>query len=388
MKRLAINGDQAVALSWKQVNPDFCASYPITPQTIIVEAFSDYVADGEVDTEYVCSESEHSSMSMCIGAAAAGARSVTATASAGLAFMWETLYIASSMRMPIVMTVANRALSGPINIHCDHSDAMGARDSGWIQIYGENVQEAYDNSIMSFRIAEDLRVRLPVMNCLDGFIVTHAIESLQPIETEDVKKFVGEYKALLPLLDYKNPHTYGPFDMPEVYFEHKYDQAMAMLKAKEVIMEVAAEFEKLTGRKYGFIEEYKTEDADFVAIAMGSTAGTLKQVVDDLREEGLKVGCIKVRVFRPFPYEEISKAVKGKKCVAVMDRALSIGAAGPLFADVCSAEMCAADAKSPKIVNFIYGLGGRDVNVEDLKKVYRAMIDGSAHKVNYLGVKK
>ncbi|WP_400203331.1 transketolase C-terminal domain-containing protein [Candidatus Methanomassiliicoccus intestinalis] len=388
MKRLAINGDQAVALSWKQVNPDFCASYPITPQTIIVEAFSDYVADGEVDTEYVCSESEHSSMSMCIGAAAAGARSVTATASAGLAFMWETLYIASSMRLPIVMTVANRALSGPINIHCDHSDAMGARDSGWIQIFGENVQEAYDNSVMSFRIAEDLRVRLPVMNCLDGFIVTHAIESLQPIETEDVKKFVGEYNALLPLLDYKNPHTYGPFDMPEVYFEHKYDQAMAMLEAKTVIMEVAAEFEKLTGRKYGFIEEYKTEDADFVAIAMGSTAGTMKQVVDDLRAEGLKVGCIKVRVFRPFPYEEISKAVKGKKCVAVMDRALSIGAAGPLFADVCSAEMCAADAKSPKIVNFIYGLGGRDVNVEDLKKVYRAMIDGSAHKVNYLGVKK
>ena len=388
MKRLAINGDQAVALSWKQVNPDFCASYPITPQTIIVEAFSDYVADGEVDTEYVCSESEHSSMSMCIGAAAAGARSVTATASAGLAFMWETLYIASSMRMPIVMTVANRALSGPINIHCDHSDAMGARDSGWIQIFGENVQEAYDNSIMSFRIAEDMRVRLPVMNCLDGFIVTHAIESLSPMETEDVKKFVGEYQALLPLLDYKNPNTFGPFDMPEVYFEHKYDQAMAMLKAKEVIMEVAAEFEKLTGRKYGFIEEYKTEDADYISIAIGSTAGTLKQVVDDLRAEGLKVGCIKVRVFRPFPYEEIAKAVKGKKCVAVMDRALSIGAAGPLFADGCSAEMWAADSASPKIVNFIYGLGGRDVNVEDLKKVFRSMIDGSASKVNYLGVKK
>jgi pyruvate ferredoxin oxidoreductase alpha subunit len=386
MKRIAVNGDQAVALTWKQVNPDVCASYPITPQTIIVEAFSDYVANGEVDTEYVCSESEHSSMSICIGATAAGARSVTATASAGLAYMWEMLYIASSMRMPIVVTVANRALSGPINIHCDHSDAMGSRDSGWVQIFGENVQEAYDNSLMSFRIAEHTDVRLPVMNCLDGFIVTHAIESLTPLEDDVVKKFVGEFKPIHPLLDYKNPHSFGPFDMPEYYYEHKYQQAMAMNNALPVIKDVFAEFGKLTGRMYDFIETYRTEDADYVAISMGSTAGTMKQVVDDLRKEGHKVGCIKVRVFRPFPYKEVAKALEGKKAVAVMDRAIAFGAMGPLFADVRSAEF---DNRShPRTVSYVYGLGGRDVGVEDLKVVFKEMESGNAKTINYLGVKQ
>ncbi|WP_049796292.1 pyruvate ferredoxin oxidoreductase [Methanomassiliicoccus luminyensis] len=386
MKRMAMNGDQAVALSWKQINPDVCASYPITPQTIIVEAFSDFVADGEVDTEYVCTESEHSSMSLCIGASAAGARAVTATASAGLAYMWEVLYIAASMRMPIVMTVANRALSGPINIHCDHSDAMGARDSGWVQIFAENVQEAYDNSIMSFRIAEHMKVRLPVMNCLDGFIVTHAIESLSPIADEDVKKFVGEFKPVMPLLDHKNPHTFGPFDMPEYYYEHKYAQAMAMNNVLSVIDEVHKDFEKLTGRKYDFIETYRTEDADYVAIAIGSTAGTLKQVVDDMRKEGHKVGSIKLRVFRPFPYAAVAKVMEGKKGVAVLDRAISFGACGPLFAEVRSAEF--DNRNHPRTVNYVYGLGGRDVGVEDLKQVYRQLETGTAATINYLGVKQ
>ena len=386
MKRIAVNGDQAIALSWKQINPDIVASYPITPQTIIVEAFSDYVANGEVDTEYICSESEHSSMSMCIGACASGARSVTATASAGLAYMWEMLYIAAGMRLPIVMTVANRALSGPINIHCDHSDAMGARDSGWIQIFGENVQEAYDNSIMSFRIAEHMDVRLPVMNCLDGFIVTHAIESLAPLEDDEVKKFVGEFKPLLPLLDYKNPHTYGPFDMPEYYYEHKYQQAKAMGNVLPIIKEVAEEFEKLTGRKYGFLEEYRCEDADYVAISMGSTAGTMKQVVDDLRKEGHKVGAIKLRVFRPFPYQEVAKVLEGRKGVAVMDRAISFGATGPLFAEVRSALF--ENSTRPHTVNYVYGLGGRDVGVEDLKKVFHQLESGEANSLNYLGAKQ
>ncbi|NLK26143.1 MAG: pyruvate ferredoxin oxidoreductase [Euryarchaeota archaeon] len=385
MKRLAVNGDQAVALSWKQINPDVVASYPITPQTIIVEAFSDYVANGEVDTEYICSESEHSSMSICIGAAAAGARALTATASAGLAYMWEMLYIAASMRVPVVMTVANRALSGPINIHCDHSDAMGARDSGWIQIFGENVQEAYDNSIMSFRIAEHMNVRLPVMNCLDGFIVTHAIESLTPLEDEKVRQFVGEYKPILPLLDYKDPHSFGPFDMPDYYYEHKYAQAKAMDCALDVIREVSEEYAKLTGRKYDLIECYRCEDADYVAVSMGSTAGTMKQVVDDLREQGHKVGSVKIRVFRPFPYLEVAKVLEGKKGVAVMDRAISFGANGPLFADVRSALF---DNRShPRTVNYIYGLGGRDVGVEDLKQVYYDLENGQANVVNYLGVK-
>jgi len=386
MKRLAMNGDQAVALSWKQINPDVVASYPITPQTIIVEAFAEYVANGEVDTEYVCSESEHSSMSICIGASAAGARALTATASAGLAFMWEMLYIAASMRLPVVMTVANRALSGPINIHCDHSDAMGARDSGWVQIYAENVQEAYDNSLMSFRIAEHMDVRLPVMNCLDGFIVTHAIESLAPLEDEQVRKFVGEFKPVLPLLNVKEPHSFGPFDMPDHYYEHKYAQQMAIEKVYDVVRQVSEEYAQLSGRKYDLIECYRCEDADYIAVAMGSTAGTLKQVVDDLRAEGHKVGSIKVRLFRPFPYDEVAKALEGRKGVAVLDRAMSFGARGPLFSDVRSALF---DNRShPRTVSYTYGLGGRDVGVEDLKQVYRDLESGQAKIVNYLGVKQ
>ena len=385
MKRLAMNGDQAVALSWKQIDPDVVSSYPITPQTIIVETFAEYVANGEVGTEYICSESEHSSMSMCIGASAAGARSATATASAGLAYMWEMLYIAASMRLPVVMTVANRALSGPINIHCDHSDAMGARDSGWIQIYAENVQEAYDNSIMSFRIAEDMGVRLPVMNCLDGFIVTHAIESMEPLDDDAVKKFVGDFKPIHPLLDVKSPHSFGPFDMPEYYFEHKYAQQKAMENALDVVRKVSDEYAQISGRKYDLLECYRCEDAEYVALSIGSTAGTMKQVVDDLRAEGHKVGSIKLRLFRPFPFQDVAKVLDGRKGVAVLDRALSFGAAGPLFADVCSAMF--GNSSSSPAFNYIYGLGGRDVGVEDLKKVYFDMKDGTAKAVNYLGVK-
>jgi pyruvate ferredoxin oxidoreductase alpha subunit len=385
MQRVSINGDQAVALSWKQVQPEVVGSYPITPQTIIVEAFSEYVANGEVDSEYVCAESEHSAMSICIGASAAGARTATATASAGLAYMWEVLYIAASLRCPVIMTVANRALSGPINIHCDHSDAMGARDSGWIQIFGENVQEAYDNSLMSFKLAERMDVRLPVMNCLDGFIITHAIESLTPVDDEDVRKFVGEFRAIKPLLNVKDPHTYGPFDMPEYYFEHKYEQAQAIKASLPAFKEVAKEFGQLTGRNYDVIDTYRTEDADYVAMAMGSTAGTLRYVVDELRKEGHKVGCIKVRLFRPFPYDEVINALKGKKAVAVMDRAISFGSVGALFSDVRAALF--DTPAHPKIVDYIYGLGGRDVKPDDLKDMFKQLMANGSEVTNYLGVK-
>jgi pyruvate ferredoxin oxidoreductase alpha subunit len=252
-EQLAINGDAAIALAWKQINPDVVAAYPITPQTIIVEAFSDYVNDGEVDTEYVCAESEHSAMSICVGASAAGARVATATASVGLAFMWEMLYLSASMRTPIVMAIANRTLSGPINIHCDHSDSMGARDSGWVQIFGENVQEAYDNTLMSFRIAEHMKVRLPVMSCIDGFIITHALERLDLLNTETVRKFIGPYQAVRPLLDLKNPTTYGPFAMHDYYFEIKYQQAVAIEAALGVTREVMAEFAEVSGRKYDLV---------------------------------------------------------------------------------------------------------------------------------------
>jgi pyruvate ferredoxin oxidoreductase alpha subunit len=385
MQNVAMNGDQAIALAWKQIDPDVVAAYPITPQTIIVEAFSEFVADGLVNTEYVCAESEHSAMSLCIGASAAGARVATATASAGLAFMWETLYIASSMRLPIVMAVANRALSGPINIHCDHSDAMGARDSGWIQLFGENVQEAYDDSLMAFRIAEHMDIRLPIMTCLDGFIVTHSLERLETLPDDVVKKFVGEFKWKRSLLDIKNPTTMGPFDWTDYYFEHKYQQAEAMKRVPAVVKSVSEEFARLSGRKYDLIEPYKLDDADYALVAMGSTAGTLKEVVDGLRAEGKKVGSLKLRLFRPFPAEELAKTLEGLKGVAVLDRALSIGAAGPIFPELRSALFEAP--KRPRITNYIYGLGGRDIKPEELRTVYDQLMHNQGETVNYLGVR-
>jgi len=385
MATIAMNGDQAIALAWRQIDPDVVAAYPITPQTIIVEQFSEFVADGLVNTEFVCAESEHSALSICIGSAASGARTATATASAGLAFMWEVLYIASAMRLPIVMAVANRALSGPINIHCDHSDSMGARDSGWIQLYGENVQEAYDNTLMAFRIAEHPEVRLPIMTCLDGFIVTHSLERFEPLPDEVVKQFVGEFKYRRSLLDVSKPVSMGPFDGTDYYYEHKYAQVEAMRRTIPVIDSVAKDFAQLTGREYEIIEPYKLEDADYAVMAMGSTAGTLKETVDELRAEGKKVGSIKLRLFRPFPSVELLKMLEGLKGVAVMDRAVSVGASGPLFPEVRSALY---EVKHrPKLSNYIYGLGGRDVRPEELRSVYDNLMSGSGESVNYLGVR-
>jgi pyruvate ferredoxin oxidoreductase alpha subunit len=383
--QLVFNGDQAIAFSWKQIDPDVVASYPITPQTIIVENFSEFVANGEVNTEYVCAESEHSAMSICIGAAAAGARVATATASAGLAFMWEVLYIASAMRLPIVMSVANRALSGPINIHCDHSDAMGARDSGWIQMFGENVQEAYDDSVMSFKIAEHMNVRLPVMNCIDGFIVTHSLEKFIPLDDATIKKFVGDFKPVRPLLDFKNPTTMGPFSFTDYYFEHKYQLVEAMNNAMPVIKDTFKEFEKISGRHYEVAEGYHLDDADYVLMAMGSTAGTMKYVVDQLRAEGHKVGSLKLRLFRPFPAKEIAKMLHGKKAVAVFDRAISMGSTGPMFPEVRSALYESKDR--PKIVNYVYGLGGRDVRPEELRDVFKNLMSGNVDELNFMGVR-
>ncbi|MFP4170286.1 MAG: transketolase C-terminal domain-containing protein [Methanomassiliicoccales archaeon] len=385
MERMAVNGDTAVAYAWKQVNPDVVAAYPITPQTIIVEAFSEYVANGEVDTEFVCSESEHSAMSLCIGASAAGARCATATASAGLALMWETLYIASSMRLPIMMAVANRALSAPINIHCDHGDSMGARDSGWVQLYGENVQEAYDQSVLAFRIGEHPDVKLPVMTGLDGFILTHAIENLEALPDEAVRDFVGDYEPKHGLLDIEKPMTYGPLDLQDWYFEHKYQQVEAMGNVPKVAEKVFDDYERESGREYNIIEPYMIDDADYVVMAIGSTAGTLQAAVDELREEGMKAGCIKLRMFRPFPEDLIAEALAGKKAVAVMDRAISFGAAGPIFPEVRSALMERDDA--PKTVNYIYGLGGRDVPPSDIKSIFRQLSAGESDRVNYLGVR-
>jgi len=387
-----LSGNEAVSIAMKQINPDVVAAYPITPSTEVPQYFSTYAADGLVDTEFVAVESEHSAMSACIGAQAAGARSMTATSAQGLALMWEMLYIASSYRLPITMAVINRALSGPINIHCDHSDSMGARDSGWIQIYSENNQEAYDNFLQAVRIGEHPDIMLPVMDCFDGFITSHKVENIELLEDDVVKKFVGKYNPPYHLMDKKNPMSMGPLSLPMYYFEAKRQQAEVMKNTNKVILEVAAEFEKLTGRKYGLFEEYKMDDAEVAIVIINSTAGTAKVVVDKLREQGVKAGLIKIRVFRPFPVDEIAKALSKCKAVAIMDRADSLnGAGGPLFTDVTSAMYGRADGV--KMINYIYGLGGRDVKVDDIDVVYKELQEivktGKVKEVyNYLGVRE
>jgi len=367
--RERLSGNEAIAHALKQINPDVMAAFPITPSTEIPQYFSSYVANGEVETEFVTVESEHSAMSSCIGAAASGGRALTATSSCGLALMWELLYVAASMRLPIVMAVINRALSGPININNDHSDSMGARDSGWLQIYAENNQEAYDNLLMAMRIGEHKDVLLPVMACQDGFITSHAIENIELLEDDKVKAFVGTYNQEVSLLNPKFPVSMGPYDIPAYYMEHKYQQANAMKNAKQVILDVSNEFAGITGRKYGLFEEYRMEDAERAIVIVGSTAGTAKAVVNGLREKGEKVGLIKLRVFRPFPMAELAKALSHVKVVSVMDKADSFSACGgPIFAEVRSA--CYGMEKAPKIINYVYGLGGRDVRVDDIALVY------------------
>jgi len=384
-KDIAINGDSAIAMAWKQIDPDVCAAYPITPQTIIVERFSDYVADGEVNTEFVCTESEHSALTVCIAAASSGARTVTATASVGLGYMWEMLGIASGLRVPLTMAVSNRALSAPINIHCDHGDAMASRDTGWLMIFAENVQEAYDNAIIAPRIAEHKDVQLPMMTCLDGFILTHAIERMTPIDTHLVKQFVGEYKPVYPLLDWKNPVTVGAMDGHDFYYEHRYQILEAMNAALKVTENVFKEFGKLTGRRYNLVETYKCDDAEYVAVCLGSTFGTMKVAVDQLRADGKKVGVMMPRLYRPFPVADVAKAVSGKKGVAVLDKFMSPGTYSPLFEDIVASSLSLD--KMPKMCSYVYGLGGRDAKVDDLKTVFTDMIDNKTKNINYLGVK-
>lgn len=370
----ALTGNTAVAHAMKQVNPDVCAAYPITPSTQVMEDFSSFVADGAVDTELITVESEHSAMSACIGAASAGARVMTATSSQGLALMWEMLYIASGMRLPIVLANVNRALSAPINIHCDHSDSMGARDSGWIQLYSETVQEAYDNLFQAVRIAEDERVRLPAMVCLDGFITSHAIENLAMLEDDEAREFVGELKAGPSLLDVDNPQTFGAMSLQDTYMTFKKQQSEAMGNAREVVSEVGREFGEKFGRAYGILEEYRLDDAEVAVVVMSSAAGTTKVAVDELRNEGLKVGVLKPRMFRPFPHAEIASALRGKKAVAILDRADSMNDfGGPLFNEVRSALYDLEDR--PKVVSRVFGLGGRDYKVAHAKEVFAELGD-------------
>lgn len=371
--RERLSGNEAVSIAIRQINPDVMPAFPITPSTEIPQFISQYVGDGTIDTEFIAVESEHSAMSACIGSQAAGARTVTATSSCGLALMWEMLYVAASSRLPITMCCINRALSGPININNDHSDSMGARDSGWLQIYAENAQEAYDNYIQCVRIAEHESVQLPAMACQDGFITSHAVENIMLIEDDLVKKFVGEYTPEKYLLNPKEAVSMGPYDIAAYYMEHKYQQAVALENSRKVIMDVAKEFETISGRKYGMIEEYRMEDADYAMVIIGSSAGTAKAAIDEMREDGTKVGLVKVRVFRPFPAEEIIAALKNVKGVVIMDKAEGYtGQGGPMGAEIRAALYGRSDIKA---INLVYGLGGRDVRVESIKEAYGKIID-------------
>ena len=389
--RERLSGNEAVATAMKQINPDVVAAFPITPSTEIPQYFSTFVANGSVDTEFVAVESEHSAMSACIGAEAAGSRAMTATSANGLSLMWEMIYIASSLRLPIVMNLVNRAVSGPLNIHNDHSDAMGVRDAGWIMSFSENNQEAYDNNLMAHKIAENKDVQLPIMICQDGFITSHSIENIELENDEDVKKFVGEYHPEHYLLNKKEPMAIGPLDLQAYLFEHKAQQGNAMKAAKQVILDVSKEFEKWTGRHYDLFEEYKLDDAEIAIVCMNSTAGTTKAVVDKLREQGVKAGLLKIRVYRPFPGEEVAKALSHLKAVAVLDKSDSLNAiGGALFEDVVS-SMYVSKQNVP-VVNYVYGIGGRDTTEKEIKSVYTDLAeiakDGKVENpYRYLGLR-
>ena len=389
MIRERLSGNEAVAFAMKQINPDVVPAYPITPSTEIPQYFSSFMANGSVDTEFVPVESEHSAMSACIGASAAGARVMSATSSQGLSLMYEMLYIASGMRLPIVLTCVNRAVSAPINIHNDHSDSMGARDCGFIQLYCESNQEAYDNVIMAVKIAE--RAMLPVMVCFDGFITSHSVENIELLEDDIVKKFVGKYEPDHYLL---NPDEYvsmGPLDLQNYFFEHRKQLADAMVDSKKIIEDVSEEFAKISGRHYDLFEKYKMDDAKVSLVVLNSTAGTAKDVVDKLRDEGIKIGLIKPRAFRPLPYKEFAEALKDMKAIAIMDKADSVnGFSGPLYSEITSALY--SEGVNVPAVNYIYGLGGRDVKADDIEEVCRNIIkiakDGKKDKTTYyLGVR-
>jgi len=391
MSKIALLGNATIAEAMRQINPDVVAAFPITPATGIVQEFSKYIHDGVLDTEFITVESEHSAMSACIGASAAGARVMTATSSAGLALMWELLGVASGLRLPMVMVVANRALSSPINIGCDHSDSMGARDSGWIQLYSENAQEGYDNVIKAVRISENKDVRLPVMVMIDCFITSHCTEVLELLEDDQVRGFTGEYKTDYSLLNIENPLTYGPYQTSEYYFETKKQEADSIKDSFSIIKKVSEEFETLSGRHQSIVESYMMEDAEVAVMVLSSTAGTTRAVVDSLRSEGIKAGLIKPRLFRPFPAEKIIEITKNLKSLAILDRSEAFSArGGPLFVETRSALY--ESGSKPNIINYIYGLGGRDICMEDIRKVFLELLEEEGKRpeviIRHLGVRK
>ncbi len=383
----ALTGAEAVAEAMRQINPDVVPAYPITPQTNIMEKFASFVADGAVDSEIIRVESEHSAMSAAVGASAAGARVMTATSSAGLALMWEIVGVASGSRLPIVMNVVNRALSAPINIHCDHSDAMGARDLSWIQVYSEDAQEAYEHTLLGIRLAEHPDIQLPVMVNQDGFITSHCVQNVKIMEDAEVRNFVGERKPIKALLNVEDPITVGPLQLQDYYFETKRQQVDAIQKSMQAFLEIGKELSKLTGKEYGLTEQYHLDDADVAIVVLNSTAGTVKAVVDKMRKEGKKVGLLKIRMYRPFPYEEVSRLLNGKKAIAVLDRSESFGANPPVYGEVRAALY--DSEQRPRLHSFVFGLGGRDIFEHDIEDLYNKLLtDKVTGERSYIGVRE
>ncbi len=367
-----LTGNAAVSFAVMQLKPDVVTSCPVTPSASIIENIAVAIANGELDCEILHLESEYSAISACIGASAAGGRVFTATASRGLSLAQEALFQLASLRLPVVIAVTNRAISAPLNIFADHSDSMAQRDCGWIQIYSENPQEAYDNTVQAMKIAEHPDVRTPVMICLDGFITSHAMENVWVEERDEVVDFVDRCPPTYSLLDTDHPVTLGSVAMPDYYFEHKINQEQGIENSRKVIKEVGKEFGDRFGRYYGNFETYKLEDAEYAIVVIGSSAGTAKEVTDYLRAKNEKVGILKLRVFRPFPYKELREALDGLKAIAVLDRSMSPGGyGGPLFTEIRSA-LFDLD-KKPVVLPFIYGLGGRDLKTKHIDEIFMGL---------------
>lgn len=382
-----LSGAQAVAEAMRQINPDVVVAYPITPQTPVVEYFAQFVANGLVDTETIPVESEHSAMSATVGAAAAGARAMCATSSQGLALMWEVVAAVPGLRLPIVMPIVNRALSAPINIHCDHSDTMGATTIGWIQIFSENAQEAYENMFLALRLAEHKDVLIPAMVMQDGFIISHGVENVKILDDDVVKKFVGERNPDRFLLDVKNPYTIGPLALPDYYFEIKRQQEEAIMNAKRIYLEVGEELSEITGNKYPYFEEYRIEDATAVIIVLSSAAGTAKDAIDEMRVDGKKVGLLKPKLFRPFPYKEMRNALKNIPVIGVLDRSISFGSYAPLYTEIRN-SLFELENK-PKLQSYIFGLGGKDIFKNDIKQIFEELLSGKVNpeEQKYIGLR-
>ena len=369
------DGNFAAANALRQAQIDVVAAYPITPSTPIVEGYGKFMADGYIDGEFIMVESEHAAMSGCVGAAAAGGRVATATSSQGFALMVEVLYQASGMRLPIVLTVVNRALASPLNVRGDHGDMYLGRDSGWLQVDAFNAQEAYDLTLCAFKIAEHKSVRLPMMVHQDGFITSHTAQNVKPLSDDDAYNFIGKYETVNEMLDFSKPVTYGAQTEEDWHYEHKAKQHKAIVDSRPVIDEVFAEFEKLTGRKYNRVESYFMDDAEVAIVALGTTVETAQIVAKQLREEGIKAGVVAPRVIRPFPFDNVREALKGVKAIACLDRSSPGGALGMLYNEVTGA-LYTSDEK-PVVTNYIYGLGGRDLTLETIEEVYRELAENA-----------